>query len=208
MLMSSQPKTYLTPEEYLAIERQAETKSEYFDGEMFPLRGMGKPHDAFAMVGASRKHNLISANIIATIVPLLRDKPCELYPSGMRVRVSATGLYTYPHVVVACGEPKFDDDYFDTLLNPTLIVEVLSPSTASYDRTKKFGYYRKIESLAEYLLVAQDEHKIEQYVKQPDQRWLLSDISLLESTVELISIQCTLKLADVYAKVELTEGRA
>ncbi|MDT4953495.1 MAG: hypothetical protein QOJ02_1633 [Acidobacteriota bacterium] len=194
--MSSQPKTYLTPEEYLAIERQAEYKSEYLAGEVF------------AMVGASRKHNLITANIIVALGQQLKDKPCELYPSDMRVRVPATGLYTYPDVVVACNEPKFDDDSFDTLLNPILIVEVLSPSTASYDRTRKFGHYRKIESLAEYLLVAQDEYKIEQYVKQPDERWLLSDISSLEGTVELASIQCTLKLADVYAKVELTEGRA
>jgi Uma2 family endonuclease len=205
--MSSQPKTYLTPEEYLAIERKAETKSEYFNGEMFPLRGMGKPHDAFAMVGASRKHNIITANIIVALGQQLRDKPCELYPSDMRVRVPATGLYTYPDVVVACGEPNFEDNYFDTLLNPILIVEVLSPSTASYDRIKKFGYYRTIASLSEYLLIAQDMYKVEQYVKQPDQRWLLSDISSLEGTVELVSIQCTLNLADVYAKVELTEGR-
>jgi Uma2 family endonuclease len=206
--MSSQPKTYLTPEEYLAIERKADTKSEFFNGEMFPLRGMGKAHDAFAMVGASRKHNIIAANIIVTLGQQLRDKPCELYPSDMRVRVPATGLYTYPDVVVACGEPNFEDNYFDTLLNPTLIVEVLSPSTASYDRTRKFGHYRKIESLAEYLLVAQDEYKIEQYVKQPDERWMLSDISSLDAKVELVSIRCTLNLADVYAKVELTDDRA
>lgn len=194
--MSSQPKTYLTPEEYLAIERQAEYKSEYLAGEVF------------AMVGASREHNLITVNISTALAQQLKDRPCEVYSSDMRVGVSAADLYTYPDVVVACNEPKFDDDYFDTLLNPTLIVEVLSPSTASYDRTKKFGYYRKIESLAEYLLVAQDEYKVEQYVKQPDGRWLLSDISSLAGTVELDSIQCMLKLADVYAKVELTEGRA
>ncbi|HEV7377697.1 MAG TPA: Uma2 family endonuclease [Pyrinomonadaceae bacterium] len=194
--MSSQPKTYLTPEEYLAIERQAEYKSEYLAGEVF------------AMVGASRKHNLITVNIIVALGQQLRDKTCELYPSDMRVRVPATGLYTYPDVVVACDEPNFEDNYFDTLLNPILIVEVFSPSTASYDRTRKFGHYRKIESLAEYLLVAQDEYKIEQYVKQPDERWLLSDISSLEARVELVSTQCTLNLADVYAKVELTEGRA
>lgn len=201
--MSSQAKTYLTPEEYLAIERKAETKSEYFNGEMFPLRGMGKPHDAFAMVGVSREHNLITANIIITLGHQLRDKPSELYPSDMRVRVPATGLYTYPDVVLVCNEPKFEDDYFDTLLNPTLIVEVLSPSTASYDRIKKFGYYRTIESLSEYLLVAQDEYKVEQYVKQSDGRWLLEDISSLEGGIELTSIQCTLRLMDVYAKVEL-----
>jgi Uma2 family endonuclease len=193
--MSSQPKTYLTPEEYLAIERRAEYKSEYLAGEMF------------AMVGASRKHNLITVNICVALAQQLKDRPCEVYASDMRLGVPTTDLYAYPDVVVACNEPKFDDYHFDTLLNPILIVEVLSPSTASYDRTKKFGYYRKIESLAEYLLVAQDEYKIEQYIKQPDGRWMLSDISSLEDTIELASTQSTLKLADVYAKVELTEGR-
>jgi Uma2 family endonuclease len=121
----------------------------------------------------------------------------------MRVRVPATGSYTYPDVVVACGEPEFEDDYLDTLLNPVVIIEVLSASTASYDRIKKFGYYRTIDSLDEYLLVAQDEYKIEQYVKQPDGRWLLADIKSLEATAEMPSIQCMLPLADVYDKVSL-----
>jgi Uma2 family endonuclease len=189
--MASQPKSYLTPEEYLAMERKAEYKSEYFAGEVF------------AMVGASRKHNLITANIIAALIQQLKRRPCELYPSDMRVRVPATGSYTYPDVVVACGEPEFEDDYLDTLLNPVVIIEVLSASTASYDRIKKFGYYRTIDSLNEYLLVAQDEYKIEQYIKQPDGRWLLADIKSLEATVEMPSIQCTLPLADVYDKVSL-----
>jgi Uma2 family endonuclease len=189
--MSSQPKSRFTPEEYLALERQAEYKSEYFAGEMF------------AMVGASRKHNLIATNIITAIGQQLKKKPCEIYTSDMRVRVPATGLYTYPDVVVACGEPEFEDEHVDTLLNPTLIIEILSPSTASYDRIKKFGYYRTIESLSEYLLLAQDEYKVEQYVKQADSRWLLSDISSLAGMLELSSIQCTLALADVYDKVTL-----
>ncbi|HKC65576.1 MAG TPA: Uma2 family endonuclease [Pyrinomonadaceae bacterium] len=188
--MSSQPKTYLTPEEYLAIERKAEYKSEYLAGEMF------------AMVSANREHNLIAVNIAAELGQQLRDKPYESYISNMRVKASVNDLYLYPNIVVAC-DPKFDDDYFDTLLNPTLIVEVLSPSTASYDRIKKFGYYRRISSLAEYLLISQDEYKVEQYVKQADGRWLLSDISSLEGVIELASIQCTLRLADIYAKVEL-----
>lgn len=189
--MSSQPKTYLTPEEYLAIERGAETKSEYFNGEMF------------AMVGASRKHNLIAGNIFGELRQQLKGRPCEAYTNDMRVRIPATGLYTYPDVTIVCGEPKFEDEFVDTLLNPSLIVEVLSASTASYDRIKKFGYYRTIESLAEYLLVAQDEYKVEQYVKQPDGRWLLADIRSLEGVVEMASIECRLSLADVYDKVSL-----
>lgn len=189
--MSSQPETYLTPEEYLAFERQAEYKNEYFAGEIF------------AMVGASRKHNLIAANIIMLLGQQLKDKPCEVYPSDMRVKAPATDSYTYSDVVVACGEPKFEDEYVDTLLNPSLIVEILSPSTASYDRIKKFGYYRTIESLSEYLLVAQDEYKVEQYTKQTDGRWLLSDIRSLEGLVQLSSVECTLALKDVYDKVSL-----
>jgi len=189
--MSSRPKTYLTTEEYLAIERQAEYKSEYFAGEVF------------AMVGASRKHNLIATNIVIALGQQLKKKPCELYTSDMRVRVPATGLYTYPDVVIACGEPEFEDEHVDTLLNPTLIVEILSTSTASYDRIKKFSYYRTVESLSEYLLVAQDEYKLEQYVKQGDGRWLLSDIRSREAIVELSSIQCRLALDDVYDKVAL-----
>jgi Uma2 family endonuclease len=189
--MSSQLKTRLTPEEYLAIERKAEYKSEYLDGEIF------------AMTGASREHNLIGSNIIRELSSQLKGQPCEVYPSDMRVRVPATSLYTYPDVVVVCGEPKFEDSYIDTLLNPTLIVEVLSESTESYDRGKKFGYYRTMDALAEYLLVAQDEYRVEQYVRQADGRWLLSDIRTLDGKVELASIPCVLALREVYDKVVL-----
>lgn len=189
--MSSQPKTYLTPEEYLAFERQAEYKNEYFAGEVF------------AKVGASRKHNLIATNILSSLWLQLKKKPYEVYPSDMRVRIPATDIYTYPDVVVACGEPKFEDEYVDTLLNPIVIVEILSASTVRYDRIKKFAHYRTIESLSEYLLVAQDEYKVEQYVKQADGRWLLSDLHTLAGMVELGSIQCPLMLADVYDKVVL-----
>lgn len=189
--MSTQPKTFITPEEYLAFERKAETKNEYFNGEVF------------AMVGASRKHNLIAGNIFGELSEQLKGKLCETYTSNMRVKIQATGLYTYPVVVVVCGEPKFEDEYVDTLLNPTLIVEVLSASTQAYDRIKKFGYYRTIESLAEYLLVAQDEYKVEQYVRQADKRWLLSDVRSLDSTLELASVPCVLPLKEVYDRVAL-----
>lgn len=189
--MSSQPQTFLTPEEYLAIERGSETKSEYFNGEVL------------AMVGASRKHDLIITNIVSEFRQQLKGKPCETYTNDMRVKIPLTGLYTYPDVVVVCGEPEFEDEHVDTLLNPTLIVEVLSVSTESYDRIKKFGYYRTIESLDEYLLVAQDEYRVEQYVKQADKRWLLSDMRSLESSVELASIPCVLPLTEVYDRVAL-----
>ncbi|MDT4896245.1 MAG: hypothetical protein QOH25_1322 [Acidobacteriota bacterium] len=187
--MSSQPTTYLTPEEYLALERKAEYKNEYVDGEVV------------AMTGASRKHNLIVVNISGELRRQLKGRPCETYSGDMRVRIPSTRLYTYPDVVVVCDEPQFEDDYVDTLLNPTVIIEVLSESTELYDRGKKFGFYRTLESLAEYLLVAQDERRIEQYVKQPDERWLLSDHRAPEGTVELTSISCSLALREVYDKV-------
>lgn len=186
--MSSQPKSYLTPEEYLSIERTSETKNEYFNGEVF------------AMVGASRKHNLIAGNIFGELRQRLKGKPCEAYTNDMRVRIPATGLYTYPDVVV-CGEPLFEDEHVDTLLNPTFIVEVLSESTESYDRGRKASFYRTVESIAEYLLVSQDEYRVEQYIKQPDNRWLLTDIRSLESKVELSSIKCALPMKEVYDKV-------
>jgi Uma2 family endonuclease len=189
--MSSQPKTSLTPEEYLAIERKAEYRSEYFNGEMF------------AMTGASRKRNLIALNIAGEFRQQLKGQPCEAYVNDMRVRIPATGSYTYPEVVVVCGEPEFEDDFVDTLINPSLLVEVLSESTESYDRGRKSGYYRTIQSLAEYLLVAQDEYKAEQYVKQPDRRWLLTDIRSLEGVIELASVPCILALKEVYDKVTL-----
>ncbi len=184
-------KTYVTPEEYIAFERAAEYKNEYFDGEIY------------AMTGASRKHNLIAGNVFTVLKQYLRANPCEIYISDMRVKIPAANLYTYPDVAVACGEPQFEDDAVDTLLNPMLIVEVLSKSTASYDRAAKFGYYRTIASVAEYLLVAQNDYHVEHYTKQPDGRWLLADIRGLESRIELASVGCPLALNEVYDRISL-----
>ena len=188
--MTSQPKTYLTPEEYLAMERQNEYRSEYIDGEVF------------AMTGASRRHNLITFNIAGALSPQLRGRPCEAYTSEMRVRIPKRG-YMYPDVVIVCGEPLLEDGYFDTLLNPTVLIEVLSKSTEHYDRGKKFYLYRTIESPAEYVLIAQDAYKVEHYTKEPDGPWMLSEHRSPEGVVELASIQCTLSLREVYDKVSL-----
>ena len=187
--MSSQHKLLITPEEYLAAERKAETKSEYFGGEVF------------AMVGASKRHNLIAANIIRVFGNQLVDRPCNVYPSDMRVKVSATGKYTYPDVVVACEPEQFDDAENDTLLNPVVIVEVLSASTEAYDRGKKFEGYQQIESLTEYILVAQEPYRIEQYVRQSDKEWRYSEYHTAEDVVKISVISCELALKDVYAKV-------
>jgi Uma2 family endonuclease len=189
--MSSQPKAYITPEEYLAIERKAEYKSEYFNGEMF------------AMAGASEQHATIVANVMYLLVGQLKGRPCKAYASDLRVRISPTGLYTYPDVVVVCGEPQFADDQKDTLLNPTLIVEVLSESTKDYDRGEKFEHYRTLTSLSEYVLIAQDKYHVEHFVRQPDNRWLLSETNRLEDTIHLSSIACDLALAEVYDKVAM-----
>jgi Uma2 family endonuclease len=189
--MSRQTKAFVTPEEYLALERRAEHKSEYFDGEVF------------AMTGASRKHNLIALNIGGELRNQLKGRPCETYTSDMRVKVAAAGLYTYPDVVVICGDAQFEDEFVDTLLNLVLIAEVLSKSTARYDRGGKFSDYRSIPSFAEYLLVAQDEHRVEHYVRQADGRWLLTEYRSLEDVLQLDSINCSLPLKEVYDRVSL-----
>jgi Uma2 family endonuclease len=187
--MSSHRKPLLTPEEYLAIERKSETKSEYFAGE------------TFAMVGASKRHNLIAANIIRILGNQLLDRPCNVYPSDMRVKVSATGKYTYPDIVVACEEEIFDDAEKDTLLNPVVIIEVLSETTEAYDRGKKFEQYQYIESLTEYLLVAQEPYRIERYVRQSNREWRYSEYHQAGDVVGIGIIECELLLKDVYAKV-------
>ena len=189
--MSRQVKTHISPEEYLAIERRSDYKSEYFDGEIF------------AMTGASRKHNFIAGNIYTGLRRELRGQPCEAYISDMRVRIPSANIYTYPDVAVVCGRPEFEDAEVDILLNPTLIVEVLSKSTANYDHAAKFEYYRTLPSLLEYLLVSQDEYHVTQYVKQPDGRWLLADIRGAEGRVELTSVGCALTAAEIYEKVEM-----
>ena len=187
--MSQRILTYIKPEEYLRLERQAEHKSEYLNGEIF------------AMGGASETHNLIAGNIFGELRLQLKDRPCRAYVSDMRVKVRATGLYTYPDVVVVCGEPEFEDAEVDTLLNPTMLIEVLSPSTERYDRIAKTSYYRTIDSLAEHLLVAQDEIRLEQYVRQPNGQWMLCEYTTLESAAQLASIDCSLLLSDVYDRI-------
>jgi Uma2 family endonuclease len=191
--MSAIPKTKLTPEEYLKIERKAEFKSEYFKGEMF------------AMAGAKRNHNKITTNLSGLVWQHLKGKNCESYSNDMRVFVPKSGLYTYPDVVVVCGEPKFQDNVFDTLLNPTLLIEVLSESTEGYDRGKKFQHYRSIESLQEYILVSQDEARIEKYVKSGDGFWVLSDAVGMDAEIKFDSIDCIIALGEVYDKVDFSD---
>jgi Uma2 family endonuclease len=154
------------------------------------------------MSGASRAHTLIVASILAFLYSQLRSSPCETYPSDMRVYVRSTGLYTYPDVVIACQEPRFLDGQSDTLLNPTLLVEILSPSTEAYDRGRKFDHYQSIESLRQYLLVASDRIHADLYTRQEDGGWLLTSADGPAGTLSLASVNCQIALADVYEKVK------
>jgi len=189
-----QRRTKITPEEYLEIERQAETKSEYYAGEMF------------ALSGASRYHNRIVRNLIATLHNRLRGGPCEVFPSDMRVKVEASGLYTYPDVSVVCGEAEFEDEHFDTLVNPTVVIEVLSRSTADYDRGRKAEHYRRLDSIREILLVWQDEIKVERHRRVGGSDWLLSAFAGTDAVVELASVACALPLSEVYERVWTVHG--
>lgn len=181
-----------TPEEYLARERKALTKSEYRNGQIH------------AMPGASRKHNLITGNTLVELHLQLRNRECEVYPSDMRVKVSSTGTYTYPDVVVVCDEPRFGDTHFDTLLNPTVLIEVLSPSTAAYDRGDKFAAYQKLDSLSEYVLISQDAVRVEHYLRQ-EQEWDLTEFRSLADVFSLVSIDCELPLQAIYAKINFSQ---
>ena len=192
--MSAVPKPrLLTEEEYLLIERRAELKSEYFRGEMFQ------------MAGAKRAHNLIAINLSASIHAHLRDKPCEVYQGDMRVKISSD-FYTYPDVVTVCGEPKFLDGELDTLLNPLLLVEVLSKSTQGYDESFKAPEYRRLSSLRELVLVNQEMPYLEIYHRDRGTPWKMSTLTGLDATLSLKSIGCKIPFAEVYAKIKFPRG--
>ncbi len=190
--MSAQPKQkYISEEEYLIMERVSPVKHEYFNGEIYQ------------MAGASEEHANISSNINISLGTQLKKRPCKSYQSDLRVYIPATGLYTYPDVIVVCGKPQLlEDAFLDTLLNPDLIVEVLSPSTADYDKGAKFEYYRTIESLKEYVLVWQDKKRVARYTKQTDGSWTLNDFIGEDAEIVLSSIDCNLTMDDIYEKVE------
>ncbi len=194
--MSSIPKTLLTPDEYLAHERKADFRSEFYRGE------------TFAMAGASARHNLIVSNAIVSLGQQLKKRPCRVYPSNLRLKIEGTGLFTYPDLSVVCGEPKFEYDQGDVLLKPNVIIEVLSDSTEAYDRGKKFQHYRKIPSLGQYILIAQDRVAVDCFTcgkhreGNPDE-WTLQATQDISSSLSMQSIDCILPLAEIYDKVEL-----
>ncbi len=179
----------MTPTEYLKIERAAEFRHEYINGEMF------------AMSGGSPQHSLIKMNVGGELRDKLKGRPCTAFDSDLRIQISATGVYTYPDISVVCGELEFDDDQHDTVLNPTLLVEVLSDSTEAYDRGKKFEHYRRIASLREYVLISQKSPIIERYLRNPDETWTLTAVIGLDASIHLPTIDVTLSLAEVYDRV-------
>jgi Uma2 family endonuclease len=180
---------FLTEEEYLEYERKAETKSEYYRGELF------------AMAGAKATHNIILSNLIRELGNSLRKKPCTVFPSDMRVRVSSTGLYTYPDLSIVCEKPIYLDSKEDTLINPSVILEILSDSTEAYDRGAKFQMYRNIPELKEYILVSTKYKKIESFVRSTES-WVLYE-SIESNPFRIQSLGIVISLEDVYEKVEI-----
>jgi Uma2 family endonuclease len=192
--MSTVSKRLLTPQEYLAQERRAEYRSEYYRGEVF------------AMSGATFAHSIIKDNLARHAGNQLDGGPCRVITADLRVQVSATSLYTYPDILIVCGEPQFEDAVFDTLLNPQVLLEVLSDSTEKYDRGTKFRHYQKIPSLQEYVLVAQDRPVIDRFVRQADDGWLLTTFADLAETFSFASVPVRIPMAQIYAGVQLLEN--
>ncbi len=182
----------LSPEEYLAYDWDADSRNEYLDGRIIEI------------TAASPRHSLILANLTGSLVSQLRSKECRVYCPGLRVaaaRLRRQANYFSPDLVVQCGELETDEDRQGLrMLNPTLIVEVLSPSTADYDRGTKWEHYRHIASLQDYLLVAQDEPRIERFTRHGERFWLFSELTELEDILQFDSVGCTLALRDVYEK--------
>jgi Uma2 family endonuclease len=190
--MVATARTAATVEEYFAMERQGEERLEYRDGMII------------AMVGGSEAHGLIQLGIGSLLRVALRDRNCFVYPSDVKVHIAAANIYTYPDISVVCGKREFTPGRHDAILNPILLVEVLSPNTEIYDRGKKFSHYRRIPSLREYVLVAQDMPMVEHYVLQEDGTWNWAAVEGLRESITLSTIGCTLDLGEIYRQVEFT----
>ncbi len=184
----------MSEKEYLLRERAAEYKSEYRQGRVV------------AMTGASRQHNRITVDLAGALWTQLRKRPCEVFVSDMRVKVRAAGYYVYPDVVALCGPAEFEDEETDTLLNPAVIVEVLSPSTESYDREEKFAAYWKLPSLRELVLIAQDPMRVERWVRD-EHSWHATVREGPEAVLDLTTIDCVVPLREIYRRVELKAER-
>ncbi|MCB1190085.1 MAG: Uma2 family endonuclease [Leptospiraceae bacterium] len=183
---------YISESEYIALEENSKYKNEYFNGQIY------------AMAGASENHNIIATNILSELRFQLKKKDCIVYGSDMRVKVKKTGLYTYPDISIACGDRKFSGEKPDTLLNPIVIIEILSDSTEAFDRGGKFAHYRQLDSLYEYILVSQTEKKIEKFLRNHTGKWELTETTMEALEMELLSVDCKLLIEEVYEKTDFT----
>ena len=203
--MSAVPKPRkLTVAEYLAIEATATHKSEFFDGEMFLVHPPAGPR---MMAGASKAHNVVFRNLFGELYKRLGYGPCQLFAADQRVKLDPTGLWCYPDLLIVCGEPEYAADDEDTLTNPKVVIEVLSPSTERYDRTTKFRHYKSLSSVQEYVLVTQDEPRAERFVRQPDGAWGQTDFAGMGDTLALATVPATVPLAELYRGVTFPPTR-
>ncbi len=184
---------YMTEQEYLAFERSSSEKHEYYQG------------DIFNMSGASQKHNKVDSNLRTEIGSFLKNAKCNVYGSNLRVHVKTESLYAYPDILVVCGEEKYLDNEFDTLTNPSLIIEILSPSTADYDKGLKFELYRALESFKEYVLIDPVKIHVTHYQKNTDSSWLMKEYKNIDDYLILVSIDMKLTLKDCYNGIDFTE---
>lgn len=189
--MTAQPQKYYSEQEYLDIERDAGYKSEYYNGEIF------------AMAGAGHNHNRIVENLSIEIGGFFKGKSCRTYSSDQRIHIPETGLYTYPDLLIVCDKNQYLDDKKDTILNPTVIIEVLSESTEAYDRGQKFHFYRSIDSLKEYVLINSRSFAAEVFRRNEEGLWVLaSEAYNLNDSLEVASVELTLPMTDIYAQTE------
>jgi Uma2 family endonuclease len=186
----AQPKDLYTPEEYLRLERESDVRHEYIDGEIFEMAGAGK------------RHNQISANLMRLIGNRILERDCSIYSSDMRVKIPIPEKYTYPDLVGTCGGEKFEEENEDTLLNPNLLVEILSKSTEAYDRGTKFEFYQTIESFSEYILITQEPYRVEQFIRRDKNTWTYLEFRHPDDVLKLESVGCEISLRDIYHKVE------
>jgi len=188
--MSTAPTRRLTAEEYLAFERQAEARHEFVNGQIV------------AMAGGTVRHAIICDNLVALMRSKLRGTGCQSFSASLRVKIETTGNYTYPDLSIVCGKLQMEDARQDNLLNPRLIVEVLSPSTERHDRGWKFKNYQLIATFEEYVLVSQDEPRVERFLRQGDVGWLMTHVEGLDKSVQFESLGCELPLREIYEGVE------
>jgi Uma2 family endonuclease len=192
--MFQKKQTYYSSEEYLALEEEAEYRSEYYQGEIF------------AMAGGSANHNRIAGNLYTDLNIAFEGKPCEAFINDVRLLVKKNGLYTYPDVMMVCGKLQFVKGRDDTLTNPIVIIEVLSDSTAGYDRGAKFELYRALKTLQDYILIDQTKVHLEHFHKLKDGRWILQEFEQLEDKLPLESVEVEISLQRIYRNVEWSEG--